>query len=131
MTGQTHEHRKVARQKALLRGKLYFNNRLSVVDCTIRDISEGGARLVYSEAVVTPDELELHIPQKNETVKVRIVWRRGYEVGVAFEPIANTNRPFGPEEIAARFARLEAEIADLKRVIKKLKIDSGPEAEVV
>jgi hypothetical protein len=130
MTDQMPERRRIPRQKSLLRGKLYFNNRLNVVDCTIRDISDYGARLIYSEGVVTPDELELYIPQKDQTLSVKIVWRRGQEVGVVFEAAEPVNRPLGPDEIAERFARLEAEIAGLKRIIKKLKTDAGPDVEV-
>jgi len=124
MTGQQEEHRRSPRQRSFLRGKLFFNNRLSVVDCTIRDISEYGARLVYSEAVTTPDELELYIPQKEQTFNVRTTWRRGQEVGVSFQtPVID--RPMGANEIAERFARMEAEIAALKRMIKKLRADLG------
>jgi len=122
----TTEQRKFPRQKALLRGKLYFNNRLNVVDCLIRDISEHGARLVFSEAVTIPDQVELHIPQKEQTHFVRVAWRRGQEAGVAFEPAAKGE----PDDLTARIARLEEEVAGLKRIIKKLKADAGPEDEV-
>lgn len=124
MTGQQQERRKSPRQRSLLRGKLFFNNRLNVADCTIRDISDHGARLVYSEAVTTPDELELYIPQKEQTFNVRIAWRRGQEVGVFFQtPVID--RPMGGNEMAERLTRLEAEVAALKRTIKKLKTDLG------
>ena len=130
MSDQTREQRRVPRQRAFLRGKLYFNNRLNVVDCTIRDISAHGARLIYSDAVTTPDELELYIPQKEQTLTVRVVWRRGQEVGVSFDEAAQVNHPMEPGDIAERFARLEAEIAALKRIVKKLKTESDPDAEV-
>ena len=42
------ERRRVARQKSFLRGSVHFNNRRTVVDCLIRDISPNGARLTFS-----------------------------------------------------------------------------------
>ena len=52
---RTVERRRVARQKSFLRGMVYFNNRRSVLDCLVRDISPYGARLVFSVTVATPD----------------------------------------------------------------------------
>jgi hypothetical protein len=128
---RTVERRKVARQKSFLRGSAHFNNRRSVVDCLIRDISPYGARLIFSEAVTIPDVVELYIPQKEQTLRSHIIWRHGNETGVAFaqtmqlEPAAE---PAG--DLAERVARLELEIAGLKRILKKVKADAGPEFDV-
>jgi hypothetical protein len=130
MTDPMPERRRQPRQRSLLRGKLFFNNRLNVVDCTIRDMSDLGARVVHSEAVAIPDDLELYIPQKDQTFNVRVVWRRGQEAGVAFQAGAESNSTLDPNEIAQRFARLEAEVAGLKRIIKKLKTDAGLDIDV-
>jgi hypothetical protein len=74
--------------------------------------------------LTTPDELELYIPQKEQTFKVRIAWWRGQEVGVSFQTPA-IDHPIGTNEIAERFARMEAEVAALKRMMRKLKADVG------
>src|SRR5712671_5917972 len=93
------ERRRTARQKSFLRGMIYFNNRRSAVDCLIRDISPYGARLIFSDAVTTPDVLDLYIPQKEQTLRSHVIWRHGKEVGVAFaqaaqmEPAADTGDP--------------------------------------
>jgi PilZ domain-containing protein len=132
------ERRKVARQKSFLRGMIYFNNRRNVVDCLVRDISAYGARLIFSDAVTTPDLLDLYIPQKEQTLRVNVVWRHGEEVGVVFpqaapmDPAGETADPgssAGPA-LAERVARLEIEIAGLKRILKKMKTDTGPEFDV-
>src|SRR4051795_9751840 len=81
---RTAERRRIARQKSFLRGAIHFNNRRTVVDCLIRDISPYGARLIFSDAVTTPDVLELYIPQKEQTLRAHVIWRHGQEVGVAF-----------------------------------------------
>jgi len=132
------ERRRAARQKSFLRGMIYFNNRLNAVDCLIRDISPYGARLIFSDAVTTPDVLELYIPQKEQTLRVHAIWRHGQEVGVAFAQAAHVDPAAEPgdpgsspgQALAERVARLEMEIAGLKRILKKMKTDAGPEFDV-
>lgn len=142
----TPERRRIARHKSFLRGAIHFNNRRSVVDCLIRDISPYGARLTFSDAVTTPDVLELYIPQKEQTLRVHVIWRHGPEVGVAFtqatqmdhpaeggEPGSSPGQPAGSapgQDLAERVARLEVEIAALKRILKRMKTDAGPEFDV-
>jgi hypothetical protein len=132
------ERRRIARQKSFLRGMIYFNNRRNVVDCLVRDISQYGARLIFSDAVTTPDVLELYIPQKEQTLRINVIWRHGQEVGVAFaqaaqiEPAAEPGDPGSSsgQALAERVARLEMEIIGLKRILKKMKTDAGPEFDV-
>ena|SRR6478736_6272978 len=137
--GRTVERRKVARQKSFLRGSLHFNNRRSVVDCLIRDISQYGARLIFSDTVTVPDVVELYIPQKEQTLRAHVIWRHGQEVGTAFaqhlqmEPASAETADVAAAQagsLAERVTRLEAEIAALRRVLKKMKADAGPEFDV-
>src|SRR5579871_4465593 len=79
------ERRRIARQKSFLQGRVFFNNRRTSVDCLIRDFSELGARLKFSGAVATPEVIELHIPNKDETYRARVQWRNGDEMGVSFD----------------------------------------------
>jgi hypothetical protein len=55
------------------------------MDCLIRDISPTGARLELSGAATIPDRFTLLVPQTGKTFEATIKWRRGDEVGVAFE----------------------------------------------
>jgi hypothetical protein len=122
---RTSERRRIARQKSFLRGMVYFNNRRSVADCLIRDISPYGARLIFSDTVTTPDTLDLYIPQKEQTLRAHVIWRIGHDIGVAF-PQATQSDPAAPSgELAERVVKLEAEIASIKRVLKKLKADDS------
>ena len=136
---RTVERRRIARQKSFLRGMIYFNNRRNAVDCLVRDISPYGARLIFSDAVTTPDVLDLYIPQKEQTLRVHVIWRLGQEVGVAFAQAAQVDpaveQPNDPgsspgQGLAERVARLEIEILGLKRMMKKMKADTGPEFDV-
>jgi hypothetical protein len=132
------ERRRVSRQKSFLRGTIYFNNRINAVDCLVRDISSYGARLIFTDSVTTPDTLELYIPQKDQTLRVHVIWRHGQEAGVTFtqashvDPLAEAGDPGSSQgpALADRVARLELEIAGLKRLLKKLKTDAGPEFDV-
>jgi hypothetical protein len=119
------ERRRAARQKSFLRGRILFNNRRTAVDCLIRDISATGARLIFSDAVSIPDLVDIYIPQKEQTLRAHVHWRHGQEVGVAFPAAAAEPTEHGDasNDLAARVQRLEAEIATLKRMLKRLKAD--------
>jgi hypothetical protein len=124
------ERRRVARQKSFLSGRLYFNNHRNAVDCLIRDISPYGARLIFSDAVTTPDVVDLYIPHKEQTVRAHVQWRNGQEVGVAFAQPITAHAPAAqadPADLAERVTRLEAEIAALKRLLRQLKTDANRE----
>ena len=116
------ERRRTARQKSFLRGMIYFNNRRSVSDCLIRDISTYGARVIFSDSVQTPDVLDLYIPQKEQTLRSHVIWRNGTEVGISFEQSApaSSQPAEASGDLTDRVAKLEAEVASLKRLIKKL-----------
>jgi hypothetical protein len=118
---RTVERRRMARQKSFLRGMIYFNNRRSVADCLIRDISPFGARLIFSDAVATPDVLDLYIPQKEQTLRAQVIWRVGHEVGVAFpQAIHPEPATAGASDLADRVTKLETEVAALRRALRKL-----------
>src|SRR3954466_10876042 len=103
------KERRWPRLKTFLRGTIYYNNRLSSVDCVVRDISEGGARLVVSEAAMVPDNFELHIPQKERAYFSDVRWRRGEEMGLQFQ-----------EHGGAVEQPDASSIADLVRRVKRL-----------
>ena len=78
------ERRRASRQKSFLRGCIYFNKRRSVADCLIRDISDEGAKIIFSDTINIPDVIELYIPQKEQTLRAQVQWRHGNELGVTF-----------------------------------------------
>ena len=123
----TVERRKVTRQKSLLRGTIHFNNRRSVLDCLIRDISPYGARLIFSNTVTVPDVFEVNIPQKEQILRAHIIWRHGNEVGVAFAQHATMEGPPQSGDLGERVQRLESDVATLKRLIRQIKADSAHE----
>jgi len=122
------ERRQSPRRKSLLRGCIYFNNRRSAFDCLIRDISTTGARLILSETINVPDIVDLYVAQKDETVRAHVQWRRGDQVGVAFESAAAAP-PRSGDDLAGRVEKLEAEVAALKKMLKRLKAEVASDAE--
>jgi hypothetical protein len=127
---RTTERRRIARQKSFLRGMVYFNNRRSVADCLIRDISPYGARLIFSDTVTTPDIIDLYIPQKEQTLRSRVIWRIGHDVGVAFPQAVQAEPAANSGDLAERVVKLEGEIAAIKRVLKKFKADAGQDTDL-
>jgi hypothetical protein len=127
------ERRQASRQKSFLRGCIYFNNRRTAIDCLIRDISEHGARLTFSDSIAIPDSFELHIPQKNQTLRVIARRRHGMDVGVTFAdaarapatpaPPASSATPAAPDmaALSGRVQKLEAEVAEMRRLLRRLK----------
>jgi hypothetical protein len=127
------ERRNASRQKSFLRGSIQFNNRRTVIDCLVRDISASGARLIFSDSVTVPDVVELYIPQREQTLRAHVQWRRGEELGVAFAKSGRAPAPpkQADSDLAERVEKLEAEIASLKKMVKRLKAEIAGGTEEV
>jgi hypothetical protein len=124
------ERRQSVRHKSFLRGCVYFNKRRNAFDCLIRDISDEGARIIFSDTVSVPDVVDLYIPQKEQTLRARVQWRHGDEIGLAFPDAMRAADDTRNGELTKRVAQLESEIASLRRVLKKLKSEiSGDDAD--
>jgi PilZ domain len=78
------DNRRSNRKRALLSGRIIFNNRCSVIDCTVRDISDTGARIAFAHPVQIPQEFELDIPKRGPAVRARVMWSNGNDHGVSF-----------------------------------------------
>ena len=78
------ERRKKHRQRSLKGGKIVFNHKLSVVDCTKRNLSDDGACLVVASPVGLPDTFELLIPIDNFKRNCRVAWKSSDKIGVTF-----------------------------------------------
>ena len=73
------------RIRTFLKGIVYYDNRRASIECTIRDLSDTGARIAFTTLVTVPDNVELHIPQKQMTLPAQVRRRDGYEIGVSFQ----------------------------------------------
>jgi hypothetical protein len=80
------ERRREPRVRSLLNGRLTFNDRQCAMTCTVRNVSENGALIKYSEMFRMPEEFELNIPRHEETRRARVVWRKHDGAGLMLSP---------------------------------------------
>ena len=78
------ERRKKRRQRSLKAGKIVFNRHLSVIDCTVRDLTEEGACLVMGNPVGLPKTFELLIPFDKFKRPCQVIWKSSDRIGVTF-----------------------------------------------
>jgi hypothetical protein len=113
------ERRVLPRHKTFIKGRIYFNNRLSSIDCIVRDLGDNGGRLEVSETVALPDTFELYIPTKDEYFNAKVEWRRGDGVGLSWNPEEFTaqaaEQADSQQLFADRLAKLEREVASLRK----------------
>ncbi|HVO03458.1 MAG TPA: PilZ domain-containing protein [Candidatus Cybelea sp.] len=81
--GTASNRRNLARHKTLKSAKIVFNNKQSVIDCFVRDISDTGAKLQVADLVAIPRNFTLmfHDGTSHECERVRA---HGLEIGVRF-----------------------------------------------
>lgn len=66
----------------------------SLVNCTVLDISEGGAKLQIDPFLEIPANFDLLLVKELRIVPVRIRWRRRNFMGVQFNGPAHNSPPF-------------------------------------
>jgi hypothetical protein len=78
------QRRASPRSRTLLEGHIIYNNRLSRMECIVRDLSETGARIVFAQPVKVPAEFELQVPKRKLVRQAQIMWYDGQNHGVMF-----------------------------------------------
>jgi hypothetical protein len=79
------EKRRSEREKVRLPAKITFGGKTFVLDCTIRDLSEHGARVAVADPDVLPKAIVLIEPKNLIAFEATIKWRRGKLVGLSFD----------------------------------------------
>lgn len=83
-TSSASESRNAARQRVLKTGKLVFGNNHSIVDCTIRNMSKTGAKILCGDQSAVPSLFKLVTTSDNLMRDAKVIWRRGNEIGIRF-----------------------------------------------
>ena len=83
--------RQAFRQRTLKQGKVVLSDR-TAIDCTIRDLTPEGARLVFGGETALPEEFRLFITAADCIAPAKLLWQRGLSAGIAFT---------GPQETAS------------------------------
>ncbi|HYF54240.1 MAG TPA: PilZ domain-containing protein [Salinarimonas sp.] len=80
------EQRRRTRLKTLLRGEIVTPAGM-VMSCSVRDLSEGGARLSFGDATWVPDRFKLTIFGRDWSANAEVRWRKQHQIGVEFRSL--------------------------------------------
>jgi len=77
------EQRSAQRRMTLKGGRIAFNNGRSTFDCTVKNLSRQGAKLVVGATIGIPDSFDLVLPNTAKQ-PCKVIWRKDREIGVEF-----------------------------------------------
>ena len=87
------EHRNTPRRKSLLAGIILHGEAGLTTDCTIRDLTDSGAKARIPSAVFMSAPIVLIIPTHDAAFSVRVMWEQYGEVGLQFGDPLNLQSP--------------------------------------
>ena len=113
------ERRALVRHKTFIKGRIYFNNRLSTLDCIVRDVTANGGRIEVAGSVTLPDSFEIYLPNKDECFFAHVIWRKGNHLGVSWSHDHASKQKLASVDVehtlADRVAKLERDVAALQK----------------
>jgi PilZ domain len=113
------DRRQSARDKVIYGGVAKVDDNGATRDCVVRNISDNGASLEFSNVVRLPKEqMSLTIARKGRSFLAKIIWWRDNFVGVAFK--AETPSEFPVSDLEERLRKSEQKKRQLQRRIKEL-----------
>ena len=92
------ENRRTQQRLRTLKGAhISYNGGFSAAECTVRNLSEGGALLEFPGIIALPSEFTLHVSSEFKSWPCKVAWRSGMRVGVSFTgPAVEKQRRAGP-----------------------------------
>ena len=105
------ERRRHPRLRTYIGAQIVFNQRRSVLDCLVRNLTVDGARVEFTNTALVPEAFDLIMPYRNEVRRVRVRWRAQDAAGLALEPLD----AHAWLEESGRMRALEHEVASLRR----------------
>jgi hypothetical protein len=112
------DRRESVRDKVMYGGVAEIGERGTTRDCIVRNISDRGATLEFSNVVSLPKEqMSLRIVRKGRSFLAKVIWWRDNFVGVAFraespaEPVSDLEERLRKSEIKKR--QLQRRIQEL------------------
>ena len=106
------ERRSHPRLRAYIGAQIVFNQRRSVLDCLVRNISGEGARIEFTNTALMPEAFDLVMPSREQTRRVRVRWRSQDVAGVTFDGLEAASVL---SDDGRRVRALEEEVARLRR----------------
>ena len=113
------DRRQTTRDKVLYGGVAKSGETGASKDCVVRNISEKGANIEFSNVVKFPKEqMSLTVARKGRSFLAKVVWWRDNFVGVAFSSEKPYDLPVS--DIEERLRKSEQKKRQLQRRIKEL-----------
>jgi hypothetical protein len=113
------DRRQNARDKVIYGGVAKIGERGDTRGCVVRNISENGASLEFSNVIKLPKkQMSLTVAKKGRSFLARIIWLRDNFVGVAFNSETSSELPVS--DIEERLRRSEKKKRQLQRRINEL-----------
>jgi len=113
------DRRQSPRDKVIYGGVAEVGERGATRECVVRNISETGAHIEFSNVIKLPQEqMSLTIARKGRSFLAKIVWWRDNFVGVAFKAEMPPGVPVS--DLAERLRKSEQKKRQLQRRIKEL-----------
>jgi hypothetical protein len=78
------ERRQSQRLRSLRAGKILFNNKRSVIDCMVRNLSRKGTCLLVASVVGIPSAFDLLLEGEATSRPCNTVWHAANKIGVEF-----------------------------------------------
>lgn len=91
------DKRQSARKKSILRGKIAYDNGARSFDCTIRDISDTGARIDLPLDHIVPKNFVLIDMRNGNAFEAEVKWRTRSQIGMTFARSFTLDGPLSPE----------------------------------
>lgn len=112
------DRRQSVRDKVIYGGVAEIGERGATRECVIRNISDKGANLEFSNVLKLPrEQVSLRIARKGRSFLARVIWWRDNFVGVAF----SAETPSEPvSDLEERLRKSEIKKRQLQRRIKEL-----------
>ena len=112
------DRRESTRDKVMYGGVAEIGERGTTRECIVRNISDNGATIEFSNVIELPKEqMSLRIARKGRSFLARVVWWHDNFVGVAFRAEAPTEPV---SDLAERLRLSEIKKRQLQRRIKEL-----------
>lgn len=110
--------RRAVRRRVLKSGTIAYNDRFKTLSCTVRDLSEGGARLRADNPLFVPSQFELLIEQDGFEAECEVVWRVDKDLGVRF-----TSPP--RQRGAVRRQAITAVVPENRSILRRKPLDAS------
>jgi PilZ domain len=78
------DRRRVQRTQVLKGAKMILNGRSSVLECTVRNLTNFGACLHLASPLCTPETFDLTFDSARSSRSCRVIWRNQNKLGVSF-----------------------------------------------